>query len=260
MHWTDKHVLCCTASHCAQKGANDVVMQLRREVLRRGLDSRIFVNTCGTIDLCDVGPNIVVYPDGVIYAGVTPKDIKELVDALAAGQTVERLVLGPDTAAECGRRNLYAAATDPAHPDVARLRPAVALLKDRIETLAEAPDLLAPFLRDALPPYDPSLLVPKKLGIEETIEALVAVERLLDEVDLDDEAATEARFRALVDELGLKAGQLFMAIRVAITGRTQSPGLFETMRVIGKPRCRARTQGAIELLRQRGDEELSADD
>ena len=152
------------------------------------------------------------------------------------------------------------AATDPAHPDVARLRPAVALLKDRIETLAEAPDLLAPFLRDALPPYDPSLLVPKKLGIEETIEALVAVERLLDEVDLDDEAATEARFRALVDELGLKAGQLFMAIRVAITGRTQSPGLFETMRVIGKPRCRARTQGAIELLRERGDEELSADD
>ena len=114
MYWTDKHVLCCTASHCAQKGANDVVMQLRREVLRRGLDGRIFVNTCGTIDLCDVGPNIVVYPDGVIYAGVTPKDIKELVDALAAGQTVERLVLGPDTAAECGRRNLYAAATDPA--------------------------------------------------------------------------------------------------------------------------------------------------
>ncbi|MBA3413726.1 MAG: (2Fe-2S) ferredoxin domain-containing protein [Chloroflexia bacterium] len=113
MHWTDKHVLCCTASHCAQKGANDVVMQLRREVLRRGLDNRIFINTCGTIDLCDIGPNIVVYPDGVIYAGVTPKDVKELVDALAAGETVERLVLGPETAAERARRALYAAATDP---------------------------------------------------------------------------------------------------------------------------------------------------
>jgi (2Fe-2S) ferredoxin len=113
MYWTDKHVLCCTASHCAQKGANDVVMQLRREVLRRGLDGRIFVNTCGTIDLCDVGPNIVVYPDGVVYSGVAKGDIKELVDALAAGETVERLVLGPDTAAERARRDLYAAATDP---------------------------------------------------------------------------------------------------------------------------------------------------
>ena len=113
MYWTDTHVLCCTASHCAQKGANDVVMQLRREVLRRGLDSRILVNTCGTIDLCDIGPNIVVYPAGVIYAGVTPKDVKELVDALAAGETVERLVLGPETAAERARHDLYAAAVAP---------------------------------------------------------------------------------------------------------------------------------------------------
>jgi hypothetical protein len=44
---------------------------------------------------------------------VAKGDIKELVDALAAGETVERLVLGPDTAAERARRDLYAAATDP---------------------------------------------------------------------------------------------------------------------------------------------------
>jgi glutamyl-tRNA synthetase len=43
-----------------------------------------------------------------------------------------------------------AAVADPNHPDRARARPAVALLKDRIETLAEAPDLLAYFLRDEL--------------------------------------------------------------------------------------------------------------
>ena len=151
------------------------------------------------------------------------------------------------------------AAADSAHPDFARLRPAVALLKDRMETLADAPDLLGYFLRDELPPFDPSLLIPKKLSIEDTIEALVAVERTLDEVDLDDEAATEARFRALADDLGLKAGQLFMMIRVAVTGRTQSPGLFETMRVIGEHRCRARVLAATALLREHGDEELSAD-
>lgn len=110
MYWTDKHVLCCTASHCAQKGANDVIMKLRREVLKRGLDKEILVNNCGTIDLCDIGPNIVVYPDGVIYSGVTVKDIPELVDALAAGGVVERLVLDAETPAEAARREFYAEA------------------------------------------------------------------------------------------------------------------------------------------------------
>ncbi|MDF2763018.1 MAG: hypothetical protein K0S83_1752 [Thermomicrobiales bacterium] len=113
MYWTQKHVLACTASHCAAKGANDVLMLLRREVLRRGLDKAILVNNCGTIDLCDIGPNIVVYPDGVIYSGVTKSDVPELVDALAAGTIVERLVLNPQTAAERARHDFYAAAVDP---------------------------------------------------------------------------------------------------------------------------------------------------
>lgn len=110
MYWTRKHVLGCTASHCAAKGANDVLMLLRREVLRRGLDKEILVNNCGTIDLCDIGPNLVVYPDGVIYSGVTKADVPELIDALAAGTTVERLVLSPTTAAERSRHDFYAAA------------------------------------------------------------------------------------------------------------------------------------------------------
>jgi (2Fe-2S) ferredoxin len=109
MYWTERHVLCCTASHCASKGANDTVMALRREVLRRGLDSRILVNTCGTIDLCDIGPNVVVYPEGTIYSAVSAKDVKELVDALADGRTLDRLLLGPETAAERARHDFYAA-------------------------------------------------------------------------------------------------------------------------------------------------------
>ncbi|MBA2596273.1 MAG: (2Fe-2S) ferredoxin domain-containing protein [Chloroflexia bacterium] len=113
MYWTTKHVLACTASHCAAKGANDVLMLLRREVLRRGLDKTILVNNCGTIDLCDIGPNIVVYPEGVIYSGVTKADIPELVDALTAGTVVARLVLNPETAVERARHDFYAAAVDP---------------------------------------------------------------------------------------------------------------------------------------------------
>jgi glutamyl-tRNA synthetase len=143
------------------------------------------------------------------------------------------------------------AAADPADPDFARVREAVALLKDRMVTLAEAPDLLRYFLSDELDPYDPALLVPKNVDPAAARAALTAVARTLGEVDLADEAATEARFRALAEHLELKAGQLFMPIRVAVTGRTQSPGLFETMRVIGQERCLARVRAAIALLDER---------
>ena len=135
------------------------------------------------------------------------------------------------------------------HPDFARVRPAVALLKDRIETLAQAPDLMAYFLQSDLEPYDPALLVPKKMTREQALAALEAVAATLPEVDLDNEEATEARFRTLADELGLKAGGLFMPVRVAVTGRTQSPGLFETLRVIGAERVRARVADAVVRLR-----------
>jgi glutamyl-tRNA synthetase len=139
-------------------------------------------------------------------------------------------------------------AVEPTHPDFARVREAVVLLKERMQILSEAPALLVYFLRDELAPYDPALLLSKNLSPAETRRGLAAVARTLAEVDLPDEAATEMRFRALAEELGVKAGQLFMPIRVAITGRTQSPGLFETMRVIGKARCLARVEAAIALL------------
>ena len=49
----------------------------------------------------------------MIYSGVTKSDIPELVDALAAGTVVERLVLNPETAAERRRHGFYLAAVDP---------------------------------------------------------------------------------------------------------------------------------------------------
>jgi glutamyl-tRNA synthetase len=143
----------------------------------------------------------------------------------------------------------------PDHPDFARVLPVAALLKDRLETLADAPELMAYFLRPDLEPYEPALLIPKKMTREDALTALEAVATLLPEIDLDDEEATETRFRALADELGLKPGSLFMPVRVAATGRTQSPGLFETLRVIGAKRVRARVAEAIDRLRDWTPEE-----
>src|SRR3712207_8812590 len=113
MYWTKKHVLVCTASHCAQKGANDVAGRLRLDILRRGLDVDILVNNCGTIDLCDIGPNVVVYPDNVIYSGVTVKDLPDIVEHLKGGPVVERLRLDKDAPAEQARHRFYAAAVSP---------------------------------------------------------------------------------------------------------------------------------------------------
>ena len=108
MYWNRKHVMVCTANHCMQKGAQRVAGVLRIQLKREGLDTDVLVNTCDSIDLCDIGPNIVVYPDGIIYSAVTVKDIPEIIDSLReGGQPVERLVLTPGTGDEERRRELY---------------------------------------------------------------------------------------------------------------------------------------------------------
>src|SRR5690349_9203869 len=110
MYWNRKHVLVCTASHCMQKGANTVAGRLRIDMKRRGLDRDVLVNTCDSIDLCDIGPNIVVYPEQVIYSHVQVSDLKEIIAHLEGGEPVERLRLGPDTSEEVQRESFYRAA------------------------------------------------------------------------------------------------------------------------------------------------------
>jgi (2Fe-2S) ferredoxin len=107
MYWTKRHVVVCTASHCAQKGANEVIGKLRLDIVRRGLDTEILINNCGTIDLCDIGPNMVIYPDNIIYRGVTTKDLPEIIAYLTGGPIVERLVVGPNSPEEQQRRDFY---------------------------------------------------------------------------------------------------------------------------------------------------------
>lgn len=110
MYWTQKHVLICTASHCAQKGSNDLIGRLRLEIVRKKLDAEILVNNCGTIDLCDIGPNVVVYPDNVILSGVTAKDVPALVKYLRGEGDPPGTITGFDSPAELSRRAFYQSA------------------------------------------------------------------------------------------------------------------------------------------------------
>jgi (2Fe-2S) ferredoxin len=116
MYWTKRHVLICNASHCISKGANDVAGRMRLEVIRRKLDAEILINNCGTIDLCDIGPNVVIYPDNVILSGVTLKDVGRVVDYLAGGEIPQDLVLNPTTPSESARRAFYAEALNSPDP------------------------------------------------------------------------------------------------------------------------------------------------
>ena len=132
-------------------------------------------------------------------------------------------------------------------PDWATARGAVALIKDKMKLLSEAPDLTSFFFG---PPdaYDVELLVPKKVEPAQTRVALERCRAAISELALRTRRPWKTQLRALGEELGLKAGQLFMPIRVALTGRTVSPGLFGTLRVIGRDEALARLDAAIAKL------------
>jgi (2Fe-2S) ferredoxin len=82
---------------CAALGSVELAAALKDEVGRRGLH-RTEVRPCTSscLDLCWAGPAIAVEPDGYFYGHVGVGDVPEIVDALASGGRVERLVLGPE--------------------------------------------------------------------------------------------------------------------------------------------------------------------
>src|SRR5262249_13742084 len=144
------------------------------------------------------------------------------------------------------------------HPDYTRA--IVALLHDRLVRLADFGDLARFFfVDDDQLGVDPALLVPKRLDRETACALLAAAIDRLSRVDQwrhrpgagEDDAGDkplEDDLRALAAERGVKPGDLFMVIRVAITGSTATPPLFETMVVLGRARVLDRMGRARDLL------------
>jgi glutamyl-tRNA synthetase len=129
----------------------------------------------------------------------------------------------------------------------ADLRPIVPLIRERLKTLADVVEWTDYFFRQDLE-YDPSLLIAKKTTAAESLAALRRAREVLAQLpDFQTETA-EGVMRTLADDLGLKAGQLFGMIRVAATGKTVSPPLFETLAILGRAKTLARMDRAIEAL------------
>src|ERR1019366_869890 len=93
------HFFVCTqqkpegVSSCPDSGSYAVLNGLDREIQARGLGRDVQVTTCGCMGLCDEGPVMVVYPEGVWYRRVQPSDIPEIVaQHLPEGKPVDRLI------------------------------------------------------------------------------------------------------------------------------------------------------------------------
>jgi nondiscriminating glutamyl-tRNA synthetase len=134
-------------------------------------------------------------------------------------------------------------------PSDEELRALLPVIQDRLPTLGAIGDL-AGFLWVAHVSVDAELLVPKRWDVATTREGLAAARDTIEEVgDVVFEAdELEPPLRALAEARGWKAGDLFMAIRVAVTGRTATPPLFDTLVALGRDRVLARLDRALAAL------------
>lgn len=126
------------------------------------------------------------------------------------------------------------------------------LLQPRIITLEDAPEMGGFFFEEEVHP-GPESLVGKKMTPAESAEAVQRAYQILAELPEINHETAEEPMRALAEELGLKAGQLFGILRAAVTGRTVSPPLFETMEIIGRETVLERIRKAQETLAEMVD-------
>jgi glutamyl-tRNA synthetase len=123
----------------------------------------------------------------------------------------------------------------------------LSLEQERLKSLGEAAHAVSFFYSDDLT-YETSLLIQKGMDAERTKAALLSAQELLAGEGHWEHNVMETPMRELAVELGLKTGQLFGSIRVAISGRTATPPLFQMMEVLGRERTLLRIMEAIERL------------
>ncbi|GAF82640.1 unnamed protein product, partial [marine sediment metagenome] len=131
--------------------------------------------------------------------------------------------------------------------DLATVRRIVPLVQERLKKLAKVVEWTDFFFTAELD-YDPQLLIGKKMTPAESLAALRKARETLAALPDFREETLEKALRALVEELGLKARQLFGIIRVAATGKKVAPPLFGTLSVLGQERVLERLGEAEEAM------------
>lgn len=131
----------------------------------------------------------------------------------------------------------------------------VPIIQERIVTLDDAISMGGFFFKDELNP-NPRELIGKDMDAVSSKRALERVKQVLQPLERINTDTAEEKLRNLADEMHLKPGQLFGILRVAVTGQTVSPPLFESMDIIGKPKVMERIEKAIRILDEL-DEDLT---
>lgn len=129
-----------------------------------------------------------------------------------------------------------------------RLEKIVALLGHRLKSLMDFSNLAAYFLEEDIS-FEPAA-VEKYWGGGNTTELLRSAEREIESLDQFSEEKLEKSLRKLIAELEIKAGVLIHPLRVAVTGRMDSPGIFEILLLLGRELTLRRLKQAINYLEQ----------
>jgi glutamyl-tRNA synthetase len=122
------------------------------------------------------------------------------------------------------------------------------LIRERIKLLREVLTVGDFFFVKQLQPYDPAELIPQKGDAAMAAKVLKRAKEALADVEFKHDALDHA-LRTAAQELGIKAGQMFQPIRVAVCGRRNAPPLFETLEVLGRETTLARIEKAIAEIR-----------
>jgi glutamyl-tRNA synthetase len=123
----------------------------------------------------------------------------------------------------------------------------VPLIRERLVTLDDCLHFAGWFFKNTIDP-NPSDLVAKNLSAAESAEVARSSMEILSSLPELSPTITEPPLRELVDRLKLTPGQVFGILRVAVTGQTVSPPLFESMEIVGKEIVLLRVKKAIEIL------------
>ncbi|HEX6988386.1 MAG TPA: glutamate--tRNA ligase, partial [Bacillota bacterium] len=125
-------------------------------------------------------------------------------------------------------------------------RAVVAAVRERVRTLDEIVDAAAYFFTD-VEAYDPDG-VRKRFEKPGVAGLLREARQRLSEVEPFTAEATEQAFRTLCEERGISGGALFHPVRLALTGRTVGPGLFDVIVLLGRRRCLERLDRAVDFI------------
>ena len=94
------HILVCGGTGCTSSGSQEVMDAFRKELKARELDKEVLVVPTGCHGMCEMGPIVVVYPEGTFYCRVKPEDVPEITEEhLFKGRVVDRLLYSTEEAA-----------------------------------------------------------------------------------------------------------------------------------------------------------------